>query len=174
MQCLLQVFARHSVVQIGYLDFCSLRERLRRTFRARATRGSKQRRGAAGHARGCTPFDKEGKDSLKMPLTSGFAWNIMQMCMQHQHLDDQEPWVMTSGLKLLCRFNLLKAEGVLIWNSADLRSPCSNGDSVALRGLEPSLLCRNTEEEESGVRGEKGSTCMKRNSKMCFICLQVW
>ena len=56
------------------------------------------------------------------------------------YLDDQEPWDKTRGLKLLCRFNLLKAEGVLIWNSPEVLSPFSARDSVTLRGLEPSLL----------------------------------
>lgn len=35
---------------------------------------------------------------------------------------------------------MLKAEGVLIWKSPELLSPCSTGDSFTLRGLEPSLL----------------------------------
>lgn len=56
------------------------------------------------------------------------------------HLDDQEPGDRMRGLKLLCRFNLLKAEGVLIWKSPELLSACSIGDSVTLRGCEPSLL----------------------------------
>lgn len=55
-------------------------------------------------------------------------------------LEDQEPWERTRGLKLLCRFSLLKAEGVLIWNSPELLSPCSTGETVTLRGLKPSLL----------------------------------
>lgn len=59
------------------------------------------------------------------------------------YLDDHEPWDRTRGLKLLCRFNLLKAEGVLIWNSPELLSLCSTGDSVTLRGLESSLLYDN-------------------------------
>lgn len=66
------------------------------------------------------------------------------------HLDDQEPWDMTRGLKLLCRFNLLKAEGVLIWNSPEPLSPCSTGDSVPLRGLEPSRLHGKIKKKEEG------------------------
>lgn len=65
--------------------------------------------------------------------------NMTDLHLLH-HLEDHEPWERTRGLKLLCRFNLLKAEGVLIWNSAELLSPCSTGDSVTRRGLEPSLL----------------------------------
>lgn len=65
-----------------------------------------------------------------------YEYDLNPIC----HLDDQEPWDRTRGLKLLCRFNLLKADGVLIWNSPELLSPCSTGDSFTLRGLEPSLL----------------------------------
>lgn len=39
------------------------------------------------------------------------------------YLEDQEPWDMATGVKLLCRFNLLKAEGVLMWNSPELLFP---------------------------------------------------
>lgn len=38
------------------------------------------------------------------------------------HLEDQEPWDRIRGLKVFCRLSLLKAEGVLTWNSAPLRS----------------------------------------------------
>lgn len=61
--------------------------------------------------------------------------------MAKWYLEDQEPWERTRGLKLLCRFNLLKAEGVLIWNSPEPLSPWFMGDSVTLQGLELSLLC---------------------------------
>ena len=42
------------------------------------------------------------------------------------------------GLKLLCLFSLLKAEGVLIWNSPEFLSR-STGDSVTLWRVEHSL-----------------------------------
>lgn len=56
------------------------------------------------------------------------------------YLEDQEPWDRTRGLKFRCRFRLLKAEGVLIWNSPELLSFDSVGDSVTLREFESSLL----------------------------------
>lgn len=44
--------------------------------------------------------------------------------------DDQEPRDGTGGLKLRLKFSLLKADGVLAWNSSELLSFCSTGDSV--------------------------------------------
>lgn len=56
------------------------------------------------------------------------------------YLDDQEPREGMGGLKLRLKFNLLKADGMLVWKSPELLSFGSTGDSVARWGLESSLL----------------------------------
>lgn len=89
---------------------------------------------------------------------------------------------MTRGLKLLCRFNLLKAEGVLIWNSPELMSPFSTADSVPLRGLELSLLHGTMKKKKKKKRdrqmckGQHPSPCRasKHHLFLCFFLGKIY
>lgn len=62
-QYVLQVFARHSVVQVGDLHIGPIRERLGRALAAAARRRTTERRRAIGQARGNTPAEMKGESN---------------------------------------------------------------------------------------------------------------
>lgn len=68
MQRLLQILAGHPVVQVSHMDFRPIRERLRTTFRTRATGGSQKRGRPAGHAGGHAPLFKQKKTDRRHNL----------------------------------------------------------------------------------------------------------
>lgn len=78
MQVLLQVFAGHSVVQVGHLDLCAVREGLGRPVGTRTAGCCEERRRPAGHAGGCAPFIRVGGGGVKVRLYFHFAGTMKQ------------------------------------------------------------------------------------------------
>lgn len=149
MQHLLQILAGHPVVQVSHMDFCPIRERLWAALWTRATGGSQKRGGPAGHAGGCAPWFGQKKDRRRNFKTWGHYITSMSHSNEVQsernetglnpasYRDDQDG---TGGLKLRLKFSLLKADGMLAWNSTELPSFCSKSDSATPWGLASSLL----------------------------------